>query len=32
MNLKAFHTPATLATPVVSLQDFTAELPVRFTV
>ena len=30
MNLKAFDTPARLATPAVSLQNFTAELAVGF--
>ena len=32
MNLKIFHPPARLATPTVSLQDFTAELAISFGV
>jgi hypothetical protein len=32
MNLKLIHLPTTLATPAVSLQDFTAELTISFSV
>ena len=32
MDLKIFHAPARLATPAVSLQDFTAELAISFRV
>jgi hypothetical protein len=32
MNLKTFHTPARLATPSISLQDFLAELAISIRV
>ena len=32
MDLKIFHAPARLATPAVSLQDFTAELAISFRI
>src|ERR1700693_6461609 len=32
MYLKIFHPPTPLATPTVSLQDFTAEVAIRFRV
>jgi len=32
MHLKIFHPPAPLATPSVTLQDFTAELAISFRV
>jgi len=31
MDLKTLHAPARLATPAVSLQDFTAKLTVGFS-
>jgi hypothetical protein len=30
VNLKILHAPAQLATPSISLQDFTAELAISF--
>ena len=32
MDLKTLCSPAPLATPAISLQDFTAELPVNFRI
>ena len=32
MDLKTFHTPARLASPAVSLQDFPAELAIGFRI
>ena len=32
MDLKIFHSPARLATPAISLQDFTAELAISFRI
>ena len=32
MDLKAFHPPTPLASPAVSLQDFTAKLAIRFRI
>ena len=32
MDLQTLDTPARLATPAVSLQDFTAELAIRFSI
>jgi hypothetical protein len=32
MDLKAFHSPARLASPAISLQDFTAELAKSFRI
>ena len=32
MNLKAFHPPARLATPPISLQDLAAELAISFRI
>jgi hypothetical protein len=32
MHLKIFHPPTPLASPTISLQDFAAELAIRFRV
>ena len=32
MDLKIFHSPARLATPAISLQDFPAELAISFRI
>ena len=32
MDLEIFHASAILATPAVSLQNFTAKLPIRFRI
>jgi hypothetical protein len=32
MDLKAFHPPTPLATPAIALQNFLAELMIRFGV
>ena len=32
MDLKVLHSPARLATPAISLQDFTAELAISFRI
>jgi len=32
MDLKTFHSPAGLATPAISLQDFLAELAISFRI
>jgi hypothetical protein len=32
MDLKILHSPARLATPAISLQDFTAKLAIRFRI
>jgi hypothetical protein len=32
MDLKIFHSPAPLATPAISLQDFLAELSISFRI
>jgi hypothetical protein len=32
MDLNTFHSPARLATPAVTLQDFTAELAIAFRI
>jgi hypothetical protein len=32
MDLKTFHSPARLATPAISLQNFTAKLAISFRI